>query len=136
LRCHLQRYFNCLARQSLLLTAVRYDSKEQEQEQYQNKLTGEQNMNNNLIETSTMNKNENINALSKLLSRIASKLDKPPITCGDWVLAIIIEAKFGLTSDALRDYRRTIWAEGVHWQKNPKGRVVYNVNEVNKWMAT
>jgi hypothetical protein len=105
-------------------------------EHNQHRFAGEHSMNNSLIDTSSMKKDANIYALSKLLARIESKLNKPSITCGDWVLAIIIEVKFGLTSDALRDYRRTIWAEGVHWQKNPKGRIVYNVNEVNKWMAT
>jgi len=105
-------------------------------EHNQHRLAGVYSMNNNLIDTNNMKKDASIYALSKLLSRIESKLNKPPISCGDWVLAIIIEAKFGLTSDALRDYRRTIWAEGVHWQKNQKGRIVYNVNEVNKWMGS
>ena len=89
-----------------------------------------------LTNTNSTNKDANTSIIDKLLSKILFKLNKPPITCGDWVLAIIIETKFGLTSNALRDYRRTIWAEGVHWQKNPKGRVVYNVAEVNNWMAT
>ncbi|WP_448212280.1 excisionase family protein [Colwellia sp. MEBiC06753] len=56
---------------------------------------------------------------------------------GPWVLSSIITARLGISEMAMREYRRcAVWAEGVHWAKNPKGRIIYNVKAIDLWMAS
>lgn len=76
------------------------------------------------------------NDSDKALKLLQKKANMPSITCGEWVLAPVIEAMFGLTSETLRSYKRTIWPEGIYWKKNPAGRLVYNTKQINKWMGS
>lgn len=87
---------------------------------------------------SNLAENIDINDLAKLLRRIDAKInDQKVVPIGEWVMPVIIEGRHGLTQQAMRDYRRDgTWAEGIHWQKNAKGRIVYNVPEIDRWMAT
>jgi len=73
----------------------------------------------------------------QIFKLIEARLNNPVTQIGDWVLSPLITARLGLTEMSMREYRRTAtWAEGIHWQKNPKGRIVYNVKAIDKWMAT
>jgi hypothetical protein len=77
--------------------------------------------------------------LEKSLKRVEEKLNRITLELGvgEWVLSPLITARVGLTEMSMREYRRkSVWAEGIHWQKNPKGRIVYNVQAVDLWMST
>jgi len=58
------------------------------------------------------------------------------VTPGEWVLSSVITAMFGMSSETLRAYKRTIWPEGIYWKKNPAGRLVYNPARINEWMGS
>lgn len=87
---------------------------------------------------SNLAEKQNFEDLAKILKRLEAKINQPTVVpLGEWVMPVIIEARHGLTEQAMREYRRkSEWAEGIHWQKNKKGRIVYNVKEIDRWMAT
>lgn len=52
-----------------------------------------------------------------------------------WVRGNLLPTVFGITSEAARKYReRGVWLEGRQWRYDPVNRVVYNVNEIERWM--
>jgi len=56
----------------------------------------------------------------------------PPV----WVLSIVIIRDIGYTEKALEAKRqRGVWLEGVHWKKAPDGRITYNIQKIQEWMA-
>ncbi len=53
---------------------------------------------------------------------------------GRWVLENIVSQIFGFTRDQLQKYRQSgLMLSGVHFRKNPAGRIVYNVEAINNW---
>lgn len=83
-----------------------------------------------------MNAAIDTSVIEKMLHRIEAKVALQAVEVGEWVMPNIIEARYGLTTQAIKEYRRTIWPEGIYWHKNQKGRIVYSTKMVNKWMAT
>ncbi|MCG9964571.1 MULTISPECIES: excisionase family protein [Shewanella] len=56
-------------------------------------------------------------------------------TPAKWVRGNLLPTVFGITSEAARKYReRGVWLEGRQWRYDPVNRVVYNVNEIERWM--
>jgi hypothetical protein len=54
---------------------------------------------------------------------------------GKWILEKLAYQIWGFTRDQLQKYRADgIMLEGVHYRKNPVGRIVYNVAAVDSWM--
>ncbi|MCB5226246.1 excisionase family protein [Alishewanella sp. 16-MA] len=53
-----------------------------------------------------------------------------------WIRGGLLPQIYGISEDAARKYRdRGIWLEGVHWKKDPVGRIVYNPENINKWFS-
>lgn len=67
----------------------------------------------------------------------AEKIEKRSVVQlvpGRWVLENIITQIFGFTRDQLQKYRAGgLMLDGVHFTKNPAGRIVYNVEAINNW---
>lgn len=58
-------------------------------------------------------------------------LQTPP-----WVRGNILPYLYGISEDAARKYRdRGIWREGVHWKKDPVGRIVYSPEKIDLWFS-
>ena len=76
--------------------------------------------------------------MRSLIIQLEKLVNKPySTTSSEWVLAPIIVNRTGLSVMAMREYRRcSIWAEGIHWGRNPKGRIIYNINAIDKWMSS
>lgn len=54
----------------------------------------------------------------------------------DWIRSCLIPQTYGISEDAARKYRdRGIWQEGVHWKKDPVGRIVYSTKNIDQWFA-
>lgn len=83
-----------------------------------------------------MNEAFDLTLLQKTLERIERKIVLQAVEPGEWVMPSVITARYGLTKQTLRGYQRTIWPEGVYWQKNKKGLIVFNEKAIAKWMST
>ncbi|MHA4975500.1 MULTISPECIES: excisionase family protein [Pseudomonas] len=58
------------------------------------------------------------------------------VTPGTWFRQDLLFPVFGLSTEAVRKYRsRGIWLEGKHWRWDPAHVIVYNRDEIEKWMA-
>jgi hypothetical protein len=54
-----------------------------------------------------------------------------------WVLICKICELIGYTDDAIRaKIARGVWLESVHWRKAPDGRLVFNLEAIQKWMES
>ena len=42
---------------------------------------------------------------------------------------------YGFTKHQLAHYRAKNWLEGVHYKKNPANTIVYNVEQIGRWMG-
>lgn len=58
-------------------------------------------------------------------------LQSPP-----WIRGNLLPQLYGISEDAARKYRdRGFWHEGVHWKKDPVGRIVYSTNKIDQWLS-
>ncbi|KJY84804.1 hypothetical protein TW81_02065 [Vibrio galatheae] len=61
-----------------------------------------------------------------------------------WVGSNIVTATFGLTEEALNNYRQKVWQQGKHYLKIGtsgeaslrKAKIVYNIAEINTWIES
>ncbi|WP_367275345.1 excisionase family protein [uncultured Microbulbifer sp.] len=54
-----------------------------------------------------------------------------------WVRGKLLPAIFGFTEDAVEYYRlKGAWMEGKHFKKDPANRLVYNIEEISKWLES
>ncbi|WP_018985251.1 excisionase family protein [Methylophilus methylotrophus] len=52
-----------------------------------------------------------------------------------WVLINIVVASIGYTDDAIRaKIKKGVWLNGIHWRKAPDGRIVFNLEAIQKWI--
>lgn len=52
-----------------------------------------------------------------------------------WVLINKVIELIGYTDDAIRaKIKKGVWLSGVHWKKAPDGRVVFNLEAIQKWI--
>ncbi len=52
-----------------------------------------------------------------------------------WVLVHKVVELIGYTDDAIRaKMKRGVWICGIHWRKAPDGRIVFNVDAIEKWL--
>ncbi len=52
-----------------------------------------------------------------------------------WVLIKIIIDTIGYSDDAIRaKIKKGIWLNGIHWRKAPDGRIVFNLEAIQKWI--
>lgn len=65
----------------------------------------------------------------------AAAKHEAPLAVAKWIDQTLLERLTGwATKEAVKAYRaRGVWLEGVHWIKNPVGRVVYNLEAVERW---
>lgn len=55
----------------------------------------------------------------------------------NWVLIKKITELIGYTDDAIRaKIARGIWLEGKHWRKAPDGRLMFNLEAIQKWIES
>ncbi|MDP1716755.1 MAG: excisionase family protein [Burkholderiales bacterium] len=53
----------------------------------------------------------------------------------NWVLINKLVQLTGYTDDAIRaKIKRGIWLCGTHWVKAPDGRILFNLEALNKWI--
>ncbi len=53
----------------------------------------------------------------------------------NWVLISKLVQLTGYTDDAIRaKIKRGIWLCGIHWVKAPDGRILFNLEALNKWI--
>lgn len=53
----------------------------------------------------------------------------------NWVLISKLVQLTGYTDDAIRaKIKRGIWLCGTHWVKAPDGRILFNLEALNKWI--
>jgi hypothetical protein len=52
-----------------------------------------------------------------------------------WVLIVKVQELIGYTDDAVRaKIKRGVWLSGVHWTKAPDGRLLFNLEAIQKWI--
>ena len=52
-----------------------------------------------------------------------------------WVLIHKVVEHIGYTDEAIRaKIKRGVWLCGIHWLKAPDGRIVINIEAVQKWL--
>jgi hypothetical protein len=52
-----------------------------------------------------------------------------------WVLIIKVTELIGYTDDAIRaKIIRGVWLSGIHWRKAPDGRLMFNLEAIQKWI--
>ena len=52
-----------------------------------------------------------------------------------WVLINKVIELIGYTDDAIRSkISKGIWLSGVHWTKAPDGRLMFNLEAIQKWI--
>jgi hypothetical protein len=52
-----------------------------------------------------------------------------------WVLIIKVTELIGYTDDAIRaKINRGVWLSGIHWRKAPDGRLMFNLEAIQKWI--
>jgi hypothetical protein len=52
-----------------------------------------------------------------------------------WVLIHKVVDAIGYTDDAIRaKIKRGVWLCDVHWRKAPDGRLVFNLEAIDKWV--
>jgi hypothetical protein len=54
-----------------------------------------------------------------------------------WVLINKVSESIGYSDDAIRAKRsKGVWLENIHWRKAPDGRLVFNLEAIQKWMES
>lgn len=52
-----------------------------------------------------------------------------------WVLISKVIELVGYTDDAIRSkISKGVWLSGVHWTKAPDGRLMFNLEAIQKWI--
>jgi len=52
-----------------------------------------------------------------------------------WVLINKVIELIGYTDDAIRSkIKKGVWRFGVHWTKAPDGRIMFNLEAIQKWI--
>jgi len=52
-----------------------------------------------------------------------------------WVLINKVIELIGYTDDAIRaKIKRGVWLQNIHWKKAPDGRLVFNIEAIQKWI--
>ena len=52
-----------------------------------------------------------------------------------WVLINKVVELIGYTDDAIRaKIKKGVWRYGVHWIKAPDGRILLNIENIQRWM--
>lgn len=52
-----------------------------------------------------------------------------------WVLINKVIELIGYTDDAIRaKIKRGVWLQNIHWRKAPDGRLVFNIEAIQKWI--
>lgn len=52
-----------------------------------------------------------------------------------WVLINKVIELVGYTDDAIRaKIKKGVWLSGLHWRKAPDGRLVFNLEAIQKWI--
>lgn len=54
-----------------------------------------------------------------------------------WVLIHKVIELIGYTDDAIRSkIAKGVWLSGIHWKKAPDGRLIFNMEAIQKWMES
>ena len=54
-----------------------------------------------------------------------------------WVLICRVIDLIGYTDDAIRSkISKGVWLSGVHWIKAPDGRLMFNLEAIQKWIES
>lgn len=52
-----------------------------------------------------------------------------------WVLINKVIELIGYTDDAIRaKIKNGVWLSGIHWTKAPDGRLMFNIEAIQKWI--
>ncbi len=52
-----------------------------------------------------------------------------------WVLIKKVIELIGYTDDAIRSKMKNgVWLSGIHWTKAPDGRILFNLEAIQKWI--
>ena len=52
-----------------------------------------------------------------------------------WVLINKVIELIGYTDDAIRSkVKKGVWQFGTHWTKAPDGRIMFNIEAIQKWI--
>jgi len=52
-----------------------------------------------------------------------------------WVLIHKVVELIGYTDDAIRaKIKKGVWLSGIHWKKAPDGRLMFNLEAIQKWI--
>jgi hypothetical protein len=52
-----------------------------------------------------------------------------------WVMIFKLYELIGYTDDAVRaKIKRGIWLKGIHWTEAPDGRILCNLEAIQKWI--
>jgi hypothetical protein len=52
-----------------------------------------------------------------------------------WVLINKVSELIGYTDDAIRaKIKKGVWLSGIHWRKAPDGRLMFNLEAIQKWI--
>jgi hypothetical protein len=52
-----------------------------------------------------------------------------------WVLIEKVTELMGYSDDAIRaKIKRGVWLSGTHWVKAPDGRILFNLEAINRWV--
>lgn len=52
-----------------------------------------------------------------------------------WVLITKIIELIGYTDDAIRSkIKNGVWLKGIHWTKAPDGRLMFNLEAIQRWI--
>lgn len=64
-------------------------------------------------------------------------MSKVGIIPSGWVRVGVLTQGKGLTPDAIQKYiKRGIWTDGKHYKRDPVGRLVFNMEAIDKWLAS
>ena len=54
-----------------------------------------------------------------------------------WITIKKLSELSGYTQDAIRaKMKKGVWLAGLHWKKAPDGRILFNKQEIEKWVET
>ena len=54
-----------------------------------------------------------------------------------WVLINKVIDLIGYTDDAIRSkIAKGVWLNGIHWKKAPDGRLMFNLEAIQKWIES
>lgn len=52
-----------------------------------------------------------------------------------WVLINKVTEQMGYSDDAIRSKKnKGVWLSGIHWIKAPDGRILFNMEAIQKWI--